>query len=121
MDRRQTLHEEWKRRRTRYEPSVLADVIAAAQSSTDRPDSQIATAARLIGLPEDQVRQAVLQAATQSHRLGTSSGLGHQHDANCAHRAKRFSHTVEIEMPQDLGSCSARKERARRTLRRSLA
>jgi hypothetical protein len=58
---------EWSHRRTRHDPPDLYDAIAAAQGLTDHIDSQIEIAAQLIGLPEDEVRPAVLKSVAQFH------------------------------------------------------
>lgn len=63
MVQKHTVSAEWSRRRTRYDPPDLDDAIAAAQGLTDSIDSQVEIAAQLIGLPEDEVRSAVLKAA----------------------------------------------------------
>ena len=54
--------DEWKRRKTRYDPPDLEEAITAAQSLTSQIDAQIEIAARLMGISEDEVRPAVLDA-----------------------------------------------------------
>jgi hypothetical protein len=58
----------WKtkygRRRVRQEAPTLDEAIAAAQGLTDDTEALIEVAAALIGLPRDQVRSALLKAAT---------------------------------------------------------
>jgi hypothetical protein len=66
MTQKPNLPAEWRSRRTRHEPPVLDEAIAAAQCLTDHVDIQIEITAQLIGLPEDEIRQAVLQAAARS-------------------------------------------------------
>jgi hypothetical protein len=51
------------RRTTRVEPPVLEEAIAAAQGLTDHIESQIEIAAQLMGMPEEEVRPAVLKAS----------------------------------------------------------
>jgi hypothetical protein len=57
---------EWSRRRTRNDPPVLDEAIAAAQCLTDRISDQIEIAAQLMGLPEDEVRPEVVKAAARA-------------------------------------------------------
>jgi hypothetical protein len=52
----------WSQRRTRHDPPVLEEAIAAAQGLTDQVASQIEIAAQLMGLPEDEVRAQVQTA-----------------------------------------------------------
>ena len=47
--------------RVRHEPPTLDEAIFAAQGLSDNVREQIEIAATLIGLPEDQVRQRVLE------------------------------------------------------------
>ena len=56
------------RRVTRVEPPVLEEAIAAAQGLTDDVESQIEIASQLMGLPEDEVRPAVLKASAPVRR-----------------------------------------------------
>ena len=51
------------RRVTRVDPPALEEAIAAAQGLTDDVESQVEIAAQLMGMPEDEVRPAVLKAA----------------------------------------------------------
>ena len=51
MTQKPNLPAEWRSRRTRHEPSVLDEAIAAARCLTDHVDSQIEITAQLIGLP----------------------------------------------------------------------
>jgi hypothetical protein len=53
------------KRRTRYDPPTVDEAVFAAQGLTGDPDQQVMIAARLIGLPEDEVRSAVLEARPQ--------------------------------------------------------
>jgi hypothetical protein len=55
----------WSQRKTRHDPPVLEEAIAAAQGLTDQVASQIEIAAQLMGLPEDEVRAQVQTA--QAH------------------------------------------------------
>jgi len=48
--------------RTRYDPPTVEEAVFAAQGLTGDPDLQVTIAARLIGLPEEDVRPAVLKA-----------------------------------------------------------
>jgi hypothetical protein len=48
--------------RTRYDPPTVEEAVFAAQGLTGDPDLQVTIAARLIGLPEEDVRSAVLKA-----------------------------------------------------------
>jgi hypothetical protein len=50
-------------RRVRQEEPTLAEAIAAARDLSDEPDAQVEIAASLIGLPQDQVRAAMLKQA----------------------------------------------------------
>jgi hypothetical protein len=49
-------------RRTRYEPPTLEEAVLAAQGLADDVQGQVEIAATLMGLPEAEVRPAVLQA-----------------------------------------------------------
>jgi hypothetical protein len=69
---------EWSRRRTRYDPPALNEAIAAAQGLTEQIEGQIAIAAQLMGLPEDEVRPAVLKAATETQARHTGSAYARQ-------------------------------------------
>ncbi len=51
--------------RTRYEPPTLEEAIFAAQGLTSDIEHQVQIAAQLSGAPENEVREAVLQA--QAH------------------------------------------------------
>ncbi len=55
----------WSQRKTRHDPPVLEEAIAAAQGLTDQVASQIEIAAQLMGLPEDEVRAQVQTAQAQ--------------------------------------------------------
>ena len=50
------------KRRTRCDPPTVEEAVFAAQGLTGDPDLQVMIAARLIGLPEDEIRSAVLKA-----------------------------------------------------------
>jgi hypothetical protein len=50
------------RRVTRVDPPALEEAIVAAQGLTDDVESQIEIAAQLMGMPEDEVRPAVMKA-----------------------------------------------------------
>jgi len=52
--------------RVRHEPPTLDEAIFAAQGLTDNVRDQIEIAATLIGLPEEQVRQRVLEQGAAS-------------------------------------------------------
>src|SRR5215203_3435399 len=67
MGHKQTPPAEWSRRRTRYDPPALNEAIAAAQGLTEQIEGQIAIAAQLMGLPEDEVRPEVLKATIQAN------------------------------------------------------
>ena len=58
----------WGQRRTRYDPPGLDEAIAAAQGLTDRVESQVAIAAQLIGLSEEEVRGRVLMMRAQTRQ-----------------------------------------------------
>lgn len=73
MGHKQTPPAEWSLRRTRYDPPALQEAIAAAQGLTEQIEGQIAIAAQLMGLPEDEVRPEVLKAATQTNAHQTGS------------------------------------------------
>ena len=53
-----------RQRRTRSEPPTLQEAVVAAQGLANDVEGQVAIAAQLIGLPESEVRPAVLQART---------------------------------------------------------
>jgi hypothetical protein len=76
LGHKKTVPAAWSLRRTRYDPPGLDEAIAAAQGLTDRVENQIAIAAELIGLPEDEVRGRVLmvQAQTRQSRPGLARG-----------------------------------------------
>jgi hypothetical protein len=48
--------------RTRYDPPTIEEAVFAAEGLTGDPDQQVMIAAGLIGLPEDDIRSAVLEA-----------------------------------------------------------
>ncbi len=54
------------RRVTRVDPPALEEAIVAAQGLTDDVESQIEIAAQLMGMPEDEVRPAVMKAAASA-------------------------------------------------------
>jgi hypothetical protein len=56
------------RRVTRVDAPALEEAIIAAQGLTDDVESQIEIASQLMGMPEDEVRPVVLQAAKQPRR-----------------------------------------------------
>ena len=58
--------------RVRHEPPTLDEAIVAAQSPTNDVDQQVAIAAGLMGIPEDEVRPAVLQAPRSRWDQGTT-------------------------------------------------
>ena len=67
--------------RVRHEPPTLDEAIFAAQGLSDNLREQIEIAATLIGLPEDQVRQRVMEqgsARTGSRMVVTSNRAGAQ-------------------------------------------
>ena len=66
MVNRRAAPAEWGQRKTRYDPPVLEEAIAAAQGLTDEITSQIEIAAQLMGLPEDEVRTKVQTAQAVS-------------------------------------------------------
>jgi hypothetical protein len=68
MDQKKRIPAAWSRRRTRYDPPGLDDAIMAAQGLTDEIESQLAIAAQLIGLPEDEIRGRVLMAQAQARQ-----------------------------------------------------
>jgi hypothetical protein len=53
----------------RIEPPTLEEAIYAAQGLTDDVDDQVEIAARLMGLPEAEVRAAIQRAATIKPRI----------------------------------------------------
>ncbi len=73
MGHKQAPPAEWSRRRTRYDPPALQEAIVAAQGLTEQIEGQIAIAAQLMGLPEDEVRPEVLKAGTQTNARHTES------------------------------------------------
>jgi len=62
------------RYRTRYDPPTLDEAVFAAQGLTDDVDGQVEIAARLIGLPETEVRSAVLRSRPVARSTEMSSG-----------------------------------------------
>ena len=68
--------------RVRHEPPTLDEAIFAAQGLSDNLREQIEIAATLIGMPEDQVRQRVMEqggsARTGSRMVVTSNRAGTQ-------------------------------------------
>ena len=68
--------------RVRHEPPTLDEAIFAAQGLSDNLREQIEIAATLIGMPEDQVRQRVMEqggsARTGSRMVVTSNRAGAQ-------------------------------------------
>src|SRR5688572_28233834 len=53
----------------RIEPPTLEEAMYPAQGLTDDVDDQVEIAARLMGLPEAEVRAAILTAATTKPRI----------------------------------------------------
>ena len=78
MDHNKSTPAAWSRRRTRYDPPGLDEAIAAAQGLTDRIESQIAIAAQLIGLSEDEIRNRVLLAHAQTNQSRSALIRGRQ-------------------------------------------
>jgi hypothetical protein len=89
MVHKQTPPADWSRRRTRYDPPALNEAIAAAQGLTEQIEGQIAIAAQLMGLPEDEVRPEVLKAATQTKAHHTGSTY-------VRHARQRWSSNAEV-------------------------
>jgi hypothetical protein len=56
----------------RFEPPTLDEAIFAAQGLADDVRGQTEIAAMLMGLPEEEVRAAVLKAARAPSRLSTA-------------------------------------------------
>ena len=72
-----TIPAQWSRRRTRHDPPSLDEAISAARGLADRVEDQIEIAAKLMGLPEDEVRGPVLRAAgTLTARVPSVRGPG---------------------------------------------
>ncbi len=63
------------KRRTRCEPPTLQEAIVAAQGLADDIESQVAIAAQLMGLPESEVRKAVLQAKAPTRGTTVREGF----------------------------------------------
>ena len=78
MDHKKSIPAAWRRRRTRYDPPDLDEAIAAAQGLTDQIESQVAIAAQLIGLSEDEIRNRVLLAHAQAHQSRSALIRGRQ-------------------------------------------
>ena len=78
MDHKKSIPAAWSRRRTRYDPPGLDEAIAAAQGLTDRIESQIAIAAQLVGLSEDEIRNRVLLAHAQANQSRSALIRGRQ-------------------------------------------
>jgi hypothetical protein len=64
----------------RFDPPTLEEAIFAAQGLTDDVDGQAEIAARLMGLPEPDVRAAILKAAGARPRI-SSRPLAHARSA----------------------------------------
>ena len=65
------------KRRTRHEPPEIDEAVFAAQGLTGDHDQQVVIAARLMGLPEEEVRPAVLRARSPSRSTNVRiAGLG---------------------------------------------
>jgi len=79
MPEKRTGSDDWSQRRTRYDPPVLEEAIIAAQGLTDEIAIQTEIAAQLMGLSEDEVRSAVLKAATQPQSAGFVPAPARQH------------------------------------------
>ena len=78
MDHKKSIPAAWHRRRTRYDPPGLDEAIAAAQGLTDQIESQVAIAAQLIGLSEDEIRNRVLLAHAQANQSRSALTRGRQ-------------------------------------------
>jgi hypothetical protein len=78
MDHKKSIPTAWSRRRTRYDPPGLDEAIAAAQGLTDEIESQIAIAAQLIGLSEDEIRGRVLMAQARTRQSRPALARGRQ-------------------------------------------
>src|SRR5215471_9911668 len=63
----------WKtkygKRRVKHEPPTLEDAIFAARGLTDNVQQQVEIAASLMGLPEEEVRPAVLKSNQAAKQL----------------------------------------------------
>jgi hypothetical protein len=57
-------------RRVRHDPPTLAEAITAAQGLTDKVSEQIEIAASLMGLAQEEVREAVMAAGSQRRTVG---------------------------------------------------
>jgi protein involved in polysaccharide export with SLBB domain len=55
-------------RRVRHDPPTVAEAVAAAQGLTDNVTDQIEIAASLMGVAQEEVREAVMAAASQPRR-----------------------------------------------------
>lgn len=64
-----------RKRRTRYEPPTLQEAIVAAQGLADDIEGQVSIASQLMGLPETEVRAAVLQARTPTRATPLRQGF----------------------------------------------
>jgi len=58
-------------RRVRHEEATIEEAIAAAQGLSDDLDEQVEVASSLIGLPQEQVREALLNIAPARTRVTT--------------------------------------------------
>jgi hypothetical protein len=91
--------------RVRHEPPTLDEAIFAAQGLSDNVREQIEIAATLIGLPEDQVRQRVLEqgaSARGANRMVlTSNRTGAQRSVIVERKAPRrvYSRTEPLSTP----------------------
>ncbi|WP_201841736.1 hypothetical protein [Microvirga zambiensis] len=76
MDRKRSIPAAWSKRRTRYDSPGLYEAIGAAQGLTNQIEGQIAIAAQLIGLPEDEIRDRVLLARNQRNQSRPTTARG---------------------------------------------
>jgi protein involved in polysaccharide export with SLBB domain len=56
-------------RRVRHDPPTVAEAVAAAQGLTDNVSDQIEIAASLMGVAQEEVREAVLAANSQRRNV----------------------------------------------------
>jgi hypothetical protein len=86
------------KRRTRHDPPTVEEAVAAAQGLTGDPEQQVTIAALLIGLPEEEVRPAVLKA--RSPTSGTNVRVAGAHRAVVV---ERKGPRASLQAPKRMG------------------
>jgi hypothetical protein len=76
--------------RTRHDPPTLEEAVFAAQGLTGDFDQQVLIAARLIGMPEHEVRPAVLSARSTTRATHVRVAGAHR-EVVVEHKGQRTS------------------------------